>query len=402
MDKLLLERYHDRYLSELFNDCLPFWLNYGIDHENGGLYTALMRDGSLYTHDKSVWLNGRCLWLFSSLCSLYGEKPEWRKAADLCKSFLDNYCIDPADGRMYFTVTGDGKPLRKRRYMFSETFYIMGSAAYGKAFGDKDAIETARKYFDMVVSIYRDRSTDPSHPEPKVDPSTRSLKAFSEPMIILNVSHVMQDCDEEYREKYMKIAQEVTDDIFKYFYHEELSIVLENVRPDGSFDEDSIEGRFLNPGHSIEAVWFLLEQMERSGDKSLLPKIENIYKWATDVGWDDKNEGLIYFCDVKGYTPFSLEHDKKVWWGTCEQLIASLRLYEVTGDAKYWEWFTRVDNYATRCFRDPEFGEWFGYLNNDNSLTTPVCKGNMFKGAFHVPRMLYQVERCLSRLIEKS
>lgn len=399
MNKEILEKYHHQYETELFNDCLPFWLKYGIDHEHGGLYTALMRDGTLYTHDKSVWLNGRCLWLFSQLCILYGERDEWRNAAELCKSFLDRYCIDPKDGRMYFTVTGEGAPLRKRRYFFSETFYIMGSAAYGKAFEDEEAINTARKYYRMIMSIYRDRSTDPSHPAPKVDPNVRSMRAFAETMILLNVSHVMEDCDEENYDEYSMTAKELVDDIFKYYYRDDLKVVLENVLMDGTFDKDSIEGRFINPGHTIEAVWFMLEQMERSGDTSLLEKIENMYKWATDIGWDKENEGIIYFTDVLGFTPGPLEHDKKVWWCTCEQLIASLRLYEVTGKIEYWNWFERVDAYATRCFRDPDFGEWFGYLNHDNSVVTPICKGNMFKGAFHVPRMLFQVERCLNRLM---
>ncbi len=398
----IFECYLDAYRRELYEDCLQFWLKHGIDRRNGGLYTALMRDGTLYTHDKSVWLNGRALWLFSELCNVYGVLPEWKEAADLCKTFLDNYCIDPDDGRMYFTVTGDGKPLRKRRYMFSECFYVLGSAAYGRAFDNPESIETARHYYRMVLSIYHDRSTDPSHPKPKLNPKVRSYRTFAEAMILLNVCHVMENCDKENYEIYSESARELTDEIMTVFYREDLRAVLENVTPEGNFDSDSSQGRFINPGHCIEAVWFLLEQMERSGDKKLLPKIENIFQWALERGWDKKNEGIIYFRDVLGYTPEYLEHDMKVWWGCCELLIASIRLYEITGKEEYWDWFTRADAYATKYFRDPEYGEWLGYLHNDNTPTEPICKGNMFKGAFHVPRMLINVERCLARLAKEG
>ena len=35
-----------------------------------------------------------------------------------------------AGDRLYFTVTADGKPLRQRRYCFSEGFYAIGNAEY--------------------------------------------------------------------------------------------------------------------------------------------------------------------------------------------------------------------------------------------------------------------------------
>lgn len=402
MNKKIFLAYQEKYATELNNDCIKFWLANGIDRENGGVYTYLTREGKVYSRDKSVWLNGRCLWTFSTLSLLYGKKPQWREAADLCKSFLDAHCIDPTDGRMYFSVTNKGKPLRKRRYMFSETFYIIGSATYGNAFGDKKAIETARRYFDMILSIYRDSSSDPSHPAPKTYPEQRPMRAFAETMILLNVSHIMRQCDPDRLDVYDTVAKALTDDIFKYFYREDLKIVLEIVGPNGEFYSDTPQGRFINPGHIMESVWFLLVQMENSGDKTLLSKIESMFQWSLNIGWDEKYEGMVYFRDALGYTPEALEHDMKVWWVTCEMIIASLRLYEVTRKQYYWDWFIRLDKYATKFFRDPEYGEWFGYLHYDNTPTEPICKGNMFKGPFHVPRMLFTAERCLDRLAREK
>ena len=119
------------WIKEELDRCVNFWLNYGIDKEYGGVYTCLDREGKVFSTDKSVWMQGRCGWIFAWLCHLYGTRPEWLEASKSCLDFMEKYCINPeADGRMYFTVTADGRPLRQRRYYFSEAFYAIANAEY--------------------------------------------------------------------------------------------------------------------------------------------------------------------------------------------------------------------------------------------------------------------------------
>ena len=109
--------------------CAAFWLEHGMDPVNGGVYTCLDREGTIYSTDKSVWMQGRCAWTFSYLCHVYSTRPEWLEAAKSCLDFLENHCVNHGAGdRLYFTVTADGKPLRQRRYNFSEGFYCIGNA----------------------------------------------------------------------------------------------------------------------------------------------------------------------------------------------------------------------------------------------------------------------------------
>ena len=111
--------------------CIDFWLRYGLDPVHGGVYTCLDRKGALYSTDKSVWMQGRCAWTFAALCRQYGQRREWMDAAKSCLDFLQAHCINKdAGGRMYFTVTEDGRPLRQRRYCFSEGFYAIANAEY--------------------------------------------------------------------------------------------------------------------------------------------------------------------------------------------------------------------------------------------------------------------------------
>ena len=110
---------------------VQFWLKNGMDHQHGGVYTCLDRKGEIYSTDKSVWMQGRCGWTFAYLCHVYGVKQEWLDASKSCIDFMEKYCINREAGdRMYFTVTEDGKPLRQRRYCFSEGFYCMANAEY--------------------------------------------------------------------------------------------------------------------------------------------------------------------------------------------------------------------------------------------------------------------------------
>src|SRR5512137_2934095 len=120
------------YRDTLLNDVIPFWMRHGVDREHGGFLTAVDRDGSILDTDKSVWFQGRAGWMFATLYNSVEKRPEWLEAARSCLEFSRRYCHDTS-GKMYFTVTRDGKPLRMRRYVFSESFAAISSAAIAKA-----------------------------------------------------------------------------------------------------------------------------------------------------------------------------------------------------------------------------------------------------------------------------
>jgi N-acylglucosamine 2-epimerase len=181
--------------------------------------------------------------------------------------------------------------------------------------------------------------------------------------------------------------------IMDVFYQPQLGLVLENVTPDGKFS-DSFEGRLLNPGHAIEGMWFVMDLAKRKGDKKLIQQAVDITLNTLEYGWDKQHEGIFYFLDVKGHPPQQLEWDQKLWWVHMETLISLLKGYLHTGDKRCWAWFERVHAYSWKHFADPEFGEWFGYLNRQGEVLLPL-KGGKWKGCFHVPRGLYQCGKAL-------
>ena len=311
---------------------------------------------------------------------------------------MEKYCINSeADGRMYFTVTAEGKPLRQRRYYYSEAFYAMANAEYYHVTGEAECLERAKKAYDIYWDLWHG-APDPAGLGPKTIPETRSGRSFGLPMIYLNVTSVMMQADPAGRELYEARAQACVDEIFRYSYHPELKCILENVGPDGEARTWFTDGRIVNPGHDIEGVWFLLEHARRTGDQELVGKAEQIFNWAINAGWDKEYGGLLYFIDCLGKPPEAYEHDMKLWWPHDEILISSLMLFRDTGKQEYLDWFYKTLDYCKEHFSDPEYGEWYGYLRRDGLPTQPSTKGSTFKGPFHLPRMLIQVDQMLGEL----
>ncbi|MBE7047586.1 MAG: N-acylglucosamine 2-epimerase [Ruminococcaceae bacterium] len=364
--------------KELTENILSFWMKDAIDYKNGGIYTQLDREGNVYGRDKSVWFQGRALWVFSKAYNVIEKNPEYLKIAENLYSFLPK-CTD-ADGRMYFTVTEDGKGLQKRRYYYSETFAAIGCAEYYKATGDKGIMEDADKYFQVAYECFKGIRYNP----PKINPQNSSMKSLAPVMIMLSTAQVMRSMNSDKKDFYDSICTECVEEIVCGGYLTDKGL-MENVNSDGTFS-DTPTGRIVNPGHSMEAAWFVMSEGIIKGDQRLIDFGKNIIDITYPLGWDQKNGGLIAFTDVLGCPPVQLEWDMKLWWPQCETMIAMRYAYMLFGDEKYLKIYEEVKEYCKKYFIDEKNGEWYGYLHYDNTPSTTL-KGNIFKGPFHIPRL---------------
>lgn len=395
MDKARISELKQFYHKQLLENVVPFWEKSDlIDREYGGFITSVDREGKSYNSDKSVWFQGRCLWTFAKLCNTYGERPEWSVAADSGAAFLKKYCIDPTDGRMYFTVTRDGKPLRKRRYFFSESFLVVGFAEYYLLQRKKEDLELAERYFDLMYRIYRDPASDPFKITPKENADIRNLHSNANPMVLVSAAQTLRRADPERQAYYDGIIRSIIDDMLNLHYKEDLHCVLETVYTNGDI-LDNPAGRTINPGHSIENSWFLMNYANQTNNAALLDKALNILRWSLELGWDQEYGGIYYFRDMYGRPCEQLEHDMKLWWVHDEALIATLLAYNLTGDSCYAEWYEKVHSYVFSHFPDTEYGEWYGYLHRDGTVSH-TQKGSLWKGPYHLPRALMLCEQILT------
>ena len=354
------------YKEYLENDVLKFWLDNALDKEYGGIFTCVDRSGELYSDEKSVWFQGRALWVFSKAYNFIEKKKEWLDAAKLIYDFLPE-CTD-VDGRMFFIVTRDGKEVQKRRYFFSETFAAIGCAEYYKATGDRSVFESAQKYFDTAYNVFK----NPELSTPKFNGENRPLKALSPVMIMLATAHVMESAGIN-SEKYKKIAMEMADEILcGGFLNDEAGALLESVTTDGKFS-DTATGRIVNPGHSLEAAWFLMSEAVLHKNDAAMQAAKKIIDITMPIGWDEKYGGIIAFTDVKDKPRTQLEWDMKLWWPQCEAIIANGLAYKFFGESKYLDNYNKLMDYAFKYMVDKECGEWYGYLHYDNRLIMLLC-----------------------------
>lgn len=374
-----MSNYLETYRDGLLHDTLPFWLPRCLDREYGGYMTALDRDGTIMDTDKAVWVQGRFAWLLSSLYADVERRAPWLEAAKLGIDFIRRHCFD-TDGRMFFQVTREGRPLRKRRYVFSEMFAITALAAYARASGEARAAEEALDLFKKVECWLATPGFFPT----KVNPEVRPSKGLVMPMIRIITAQVLRQtvsdpiCDD--------VIQWSIEEIRRDFMKPEHKAVLEVVAPDGSVI-DHLAERTLNPGHAIEAAWFIMDEARhRGGDRELIEMGTTILDWMWDWGWDQEYGGILYFRDLRGFCSQEYWQDMKFWWPHNETIIATLMAYQLTNDKRYAAMHRQVHDWSYAHFPDREHGEWFGYLHRDGSVANPA-KGNMWKGPFHLPRM---------------
>lgn len=388
-----LEQYVSLYKDTLLDNVVPFWLENSQDKEFGGYFTCLDREGNIFDTDKFVWLQCRQVWTFSMLYNKVEKKQEWLDCAIQGAEFLKKNGKD-VDGNWYFSLTREGKPLTQPFNIFSDCFATMAFGQLYQATGLKEYGDIAIDTFNNILS----RQDNSKGIYNKLYPNTRPLQGFSLPMIlsnlVLEVEYLLSPSQVE------ETIKHAVSSVMDIFYQEDLGLILENVGPRGEF-VDSFEGRLINPGHGLEAMWFIMDLGMRSNDVDLVKKAVDISLAILEYGWDNEFGGIFYFKDVKGYPPQQLEWDQKLWWVHLETLVCMLKGYQYTGNEKCLAWFEKVHDYSWQHFADKEYGEWFGYLSRKGDVLLDL-KGGKWKGCFHVPRAMYQCWNSLEEIINQQ
>lgn len=384
-----LSGYADLYRNELVNNILPFWMKHSKDEKSGGYFTCLNRDGSVFDCDKFIWLQGRGVWCFSFMYNNVEQREEWLQMALHGADFLERYGRDKA-GNWYFSLTADGRPLIQPYNIFSDCFATMAFASLDKALPTDRYKQIATDTFQNILK----RQHNWKGQYNKAYPGTRPLKNFSLPMILCNLALELEHLLGT--EEVNRFIPTVVHEVMEVFYQPEKGLILENVYEDGRFC-DSYEGRLLNPGHAIEAMWFVMDLGKRMGDDALIRKANDVMIRTLEYGWDEQHDGIFYFLDINGAPQQQLEWDQKLWWVHAEALVALAKGYQLTGDERCRQWFEKLHAYTWEHFRDPEYGEWYGYLNRRGEVLLPL-KGGKWKGCFHIPRAMYQVWKTLEKI----
>lgn len=387
----MFEPYIAKYEKELLGSVIPFWKNHCIDREFGGYFTSLDRDGSVYDSTKYMWMQWRIVYMFGELHLSEYSQPSW---LDIAKEGFDFLCRNGRDeaGNYYFALNQTGKPAIAAHSIFSDCFAAMGCATLFKATGEpqyRDAAEEA-------MNGYLARMNDPKGKWNKNLADRQSYLSLGHYMMLANLGVIMDEClgTDHYRTD----LNRAIDTVLEKFWNTELNLMFENILPDGTFDLESCHGRMLTPGHALEAMWFILNHLDRTDrDPKKIDQVVKIIKAELKAGWDPQHGGLFYFMDALNKPHLELQWDMKLWWPQCEALIACLYAYKMTGDQEFYDWFKKIDEWTWAHFPDPEYGEWYGYLNRQG-IPTHTLKGGKWKTFFHLPRFLLRSAQLMKEI----
>lgn len=384
-----LKRYADVYQKNLLEDVIPFWLQKSKDEKFGGYFTSLDEKGNVFDTDKFIWLQCRQVWTYAMLYNRLEKRKEWLDFAVHGAEFLLKHGRDN-EGNWYFSLNQKGDPLVLPYNIFSDCFASMAFGQLYQATNNPQHCEVAVNTFFNILK----RQDNPKGKYSKLKEGTRPLNNFALPMILCNlVLEIENLLDSSLVDD---IIQKGIHSVMDIFYQPNMGVILENVSPDGKFS-NSYEGRITNPGHGLEAMWFIMDLAERTKNDQLIQRAVDISLNILNYAWDDQYGGIYYFLDVKGFPPQQLEWDQKLWWVHIEAIITVLKGYLHTNNRNCLAWFEKIHKYTWNHFPDSIHGEWFGYLNRRGEILLPL-KGGKWKGCFHVPRGLYQGWKTLEQI----
>jgi N-acylglucosamine 2-epimerase len=361
----------DLYHNALLNDVVPFWQRYSVDEQYGGYFTCLDRQGQVYDTDKFIWLQNRQVWTFSMLYNRLEQRAEWLAIATNGARFLADKGRD-AEGNWYFALDREGNPLVQPYNIFSDCFAAMAFSQYALASGEEWAKEVAMQAYNNVLR----RQENPKGQYTKTYPGTRPLKSLAVPMILANLTLEMEWLLSE--ETLERVLAATVREVMTDFLDQERGLLYEAVAPDGTH-VDCFEGRLINPGHGIEAMWFIMDIAHRCHDNRTIHQTVDVILNTLNFAWDQEYGGLYYFMDVEGHPLQQLEWDQKLWWVHLESLVALAMGDRLTQRSDCWKWYQKVHDYT-------------GYLNRRGQVLLNL-KGGKWKGCFHVPRALYLCEQ---------
>ena len=323
-----------QYKSELLDKVVPFWLEKSQDLEHGGYFTCLERNGDVFDTDKFVWLQGREVWMFATLYNKVEKRQEWLACAIQGAEFLKKHGHD-GNLNWYFALDREGNPLVEPYNIFSYTFAVIAFGQLSIATGNQEYADIAKRTFDIVLS----KVDNPKGKWNKAAPGARSLKSFALPMILCNVALEIEPLlDADFMEKTINTC---IHEVMDVFYRPELGLIVEHLSTEGEL-VDCFDGRLLNPGHAIEAMWFIMDLGKRLGRQDLIEKAVQIasekielLKAADGHSSSDIREIVEYIKDRSKGVSESL----KTKWGKFNKLcmggIEPNTIYTIAGVSGY-------------------------------------------------------------------
>ena len=410
--------------NELTENLLHFWMSRCLDTENGGYLNCFSNDGSkLVSTDKYTWSQGRFLWMFSRLAMMESDlfdetqRKVFLSYAQNGYEFLRKHVLmGEGDYRCVFLMDAKGDPKTVGNFegydlsISADCFVVMGLAAYCRASGDSAAWDFAKKLGQSVWDRYQSGNFR-SLPYP-VTPAHNS---HAKPMILANVCcelyRAAVEFEPDYGEHIRAQISQCHEEVFTSFC-DETGLIHEFTRADGTFGP-YLFCQHINPGHTLEDMWFQLEAGEIAGTDRHFETIEKVVKATMELGWDKEYGGIYHFIPCDGLdTKYAVaegasepqmalvldDWGSKLWWVHSEAMYTTLLMYCRTGKEAFLELFEKVFTYTYDTFPNPDrsIREWIQIRTREGKPQEKVVALPV-KDPYHIIRNVLLIVELLEK-----
>ncbi len=387
----------------LLEDVIPFWEKSVPDQQYGGFFQYFDRKGRLYCTDKEGWFQGRDLYMFSALYQNIERKEEWLQAAEKGYSFLTKEVLQE-DFRFLSRMRQDGTKIEGAVSIFTDFFAAEGISQFFRI--QKNISKEEKELLADIIKCIFIHIQEQSVLDMEEVPEGYEKHAinFMSILITLECRKILgTEYDDKLHECIKKSLYEFASDQYEAVF--EFIAVNKEKEPEGY-------GRIMDPGHTMESLWFAMDAGRETNHPEYGKRAERILDWVLEKCWDKEYGGFFLKTDYTGMQPES-PHDTetyggckvqwcdKVWWVQAEGLLALGMSALLNENEKHFQYFVKQYQYIEEHFMDKEFGEWFPLLKRNGEIILDQ-KGFKQKGPYHVPRCLMKLMVFMERWLKSQ
>ncbi len=341
-------------------------------------------------------LNARILWTYAAVYNKTSITGCLEKASKAANYILDHF-FDNRYGGTWWSLTAKGKPLNKKKQIYSQAYFIYALSEYYRSSADKQFLEKAIELYRLIEDHAYDEVNEGyleafSHDWQHIDDQRLSIRDTNEEKSMNTHLHVLEAYtnlysvwpDESLRSQLVKLVNVFTGRI----------IDPKTGHLNLFFDKQwNIKSDIISYGHEVEASWLLCEAADILCDSELYNALKPVSLKMVNAALEGLQDdgSLIYEKSIRGLYTDTDRH----WWVQAETVVGLLNAWELTGENRYLEMAYKCFNYIEDKLVDRDNGEWHWSIRADGKVNTVDDKAGFWKCPYHNSRMCLEVMRRL-------
>jgi len=389
----------------LLENIVPFWYPQVIDRDDGGYRLNHDQEGRwLGPANKTLVTQSRTVWFFSELCNAGYGTEEHLEAARHGFAFLRDRMWDHEFGGFFWEVDAQGKiATRPHKHLYSQGFALYALAAYIQATGDTSAVRLAREFFRLLEFhahdgeyggyrefFRRDWGPVPENIDPYMGGDGPKIKLMNTHLHLMEpfTTYYLVSRDPVVRERLVELIFVQSNAVVR----KEVGGCTDKYERDWTPLRDPQYER-ISYGHDIENVWLLVEACSAAGiaNGPLLDLYRTLMDYSLRYGFDHEEGG---FYDTGPFGEPADQRDK-IWWVQAEGLVASLYMYYLTREERYFTAFAKTLDWISEHQVDWERGDWHAWIADGEAGGS---KAGAWKSPYHNGRAMLQCLKIIDSL----